>query len=89
MAVILVTGGNRGIGLGIVEAVAKRLSDATILIGCRSIVAGEEAIQKLSSLGLAAEFSVVQIDIEDDVSITNAVSEVEKNYGKLDGMLMT
>jgi hypothetical protein len=85
MTVILVTGGNRGIGLGIVEVTAKRLPSPTIIIGCRSLRSGEEAIQQLRHRGVTARLETVQIDIEDDDSILSAVQSVEERFHKLDG----
>jgi NAD(P)-dependent dehydrogenase (short-subunit alcohol dehydrogenase family) len=85
MSTILVTGGNRGIGFGIVQAIATRLPSSTVLIGCRSISAGEKSIQKLQDLGIKTRFDTIHIDIEDDDSIANAVVEVNKRYGRLDG----
>lgn len=85
MSVILVTGGNRGIGLGIVQALATRIPTATILIGCRSAIAGRETIEKLKGLGIQSSLDTVQIDIENDASITAAVEAVDAKYGKLDG----
>lgn len=59
-----------------------------MLIGCRSIPSGKEAIRQLKGLGLSAAFDAVQIDIEidieDDASISSAVADVEKRFGKLD-----
>ncbi len=82
---ILVTGGNRGIGFGIVQAIGTRLPSATILIGCRALATGQDAIQKLRDLGVKSELDLVIMDIEDDASITAAASAVDKKYGKLDG----
>ena len=85
MATILVTGGNRGIGFGIVQAISRRLPTSTVIIACRSISAGNGAIDEGKKLGLTASLDVIQLDIEDDESITKAVSAVESKYGKLDG----
>ncbi len=87
MAIILVTGGNRGIGLAIVQVTATRQPSSTIILGCRSVKAGEEAIKSLREQGLACTFDVVQLDIEDDSSIVAAVGAVDKKYGKLDGIM--
>ena len=85
MATILVTGGNRGIGFGIVQAISKRLPTSMVIIACRSISAGNDAIDEAKKLGLTALLDVVQLDIEDDKSIAQAVSAVERKYGRLDG----
>lgn len=76
MSIILVTGGNRGIGLGIVEATTTRIPSATLIIGCRS----------LRNRGIQSKLEVVEMDIENDASIATAAEAVDKKYCKLDGM---
>lgn len=87
MTIILVTGANRGIGFAIVQAAAGRIPDATFILGCRSLEAGQEGAEKLRGLNSKAVFDVVQIDIENDESILVAVKYIIENYGKLDGQL--
>ena len=89
MSTILVTGGNRGIGFAIVQLCATRLPEASIIIGCRSKVGGEEAVQRLQGLGLKNSFDTVTIDIENDASIESAAGAINAKYGKLDGELLT
>lgn len=85
MTVILVKGANRGIGFAIAQSTASRIPSATIVLGCRSVEAGNEAAEQLRSFGLKASFSVVQIDVEKDESIVAAVQTVQKRFGRLDG----
>lgn len=85
MTIILVTGANRGIGLAIVQAAAGRILDATFILGCRSLKAGQEAAKNLRGLNSKATFDVVQIDIENDGSILAAVKHITEKYGRLDG----
>lgn len=87
MAIILVTGANRGIGFGIVQAIAGRVSNSTILIGCRTHEPGEEAVRKWRDIGIKEALYVLPFDIEDDASIIAAATIVEEKYGKLDGEL--
>lgn len=87
MTTILVTGANRGIGFAIVQAAAGRILDATFILGCRSLEAGQEAAEKLRGLSSKAIFDFVQIDIENDESILAAVKYITEKYGKLDGQL--
>ncbi|CAJ2512410.1 Uu.00g054250.m01.CDS01 [Anthostomella pinea] len=87
MTVILVTGGNRGIGLAIVQAVGTRVADATVLVGCRSTANAEEPIKELKKLGVPAKLKALEITITDDASIRAAVKVVEENHGKLDVLI--
>lgn len=84
MAIILVTGGNRGIGYAIVKLLGARLESPTIIIGCRDVAKGQDAIKLLREEGVSANLDVVQLDIEDDTSIHNAASSVQVKYGRLD-----
>lgn len=85
MVKILVTGANRGIGVAIVQSTASRLPSATIILGCRSLEAGHEAVEQLRKVGLKTSFDVVQIDIDNDESIAAAVQAIGKKHGRLDG----
>ena len=82
--IVLVTGGNRGIGYAIVRAIANRIPQAIVILGCRDIASGETALKQLKADGFAAELQVVQLDIEDDNSIADAVDTVQQRFGKLD-----
>lgn len=85
MSTILVTGGNRGIGFGIVQAIAQRIPSSTIILACRNLATGHEAIDQLRGQGVSSKLDAIQLDIEDIQSITNAVEAVNDRYGKLDG----
>lgn len=85
MSIILITGGNRGIGFGIAQAIAGRIPSSTIILGCRRLVAGHEAIEQLRGQGVSSPLDAVQLDIEDIQSIEAAVENLDKKYGKLDG----
>ncbi|KAJ4122975.1 hypothetical protein NW768_009966 [Fusarium equiseti] len=84
MAIILVTGANRGIGYAIVQAIGTRLPSSTIILGCRNKDAAKATIDSLQVIGVKAELSCVELDIEDDASIEAAVALVCRDYGKLD-----
>ncbi|KAK5995679.1 Short-chain dehydrogenase/reductase [Cladobotryum mycophilum] len=84
---ILITGGNRGIGFGIVQAIAPRIPSTIIIIGCRTLASGQEAIDKLRELGVKSDLDLVQIDIEDIKSIEASVAAIDQKYGKLDVLI--
>ena len=86
MTIVLVTGGNRGIGFGIIQALSIRHPEYTLLMGCRHPSDGEAAIQKLRSLGTRSTLVPVEIDIDDNESVTKAANTIDSQYGRLDGM---
>ena len=47
MKKILVTGGNKGIGLGIVKKLLRDFSDTYVLLGSRDVGRGEAAIKEI------------------------------------------
>lgn len=80
--IILVTGGNAGIGYEIVKALAQtNPSNYQILLGCRDTSKGEEAA---SSLGAPINVNPIQLDIEDDESVERAFLAIQQVFGKLD-----
>lgn len=44
MTKILIPGANRGIGFAIAQSIAGRLSECTILLGCRNMQSGKQAL---------------------------------------------
>ncbi len=82
---VLVTGGNRSIGFGIVQRLAQRSSENNIIIASRQRQDGEKAVSELQTLGFKNPFHAISLDITDDESIRNAVAEVDQMFGKLDG----
>ena len=83
--VILVTGGNRGIGLSIVKSLAKHsdLSTATILMGCRNVEQGMSTISELQIQGIHG-VEAVKLDVASDDSIREALALIDNKYGQLD-----
>ncbi|GJN70643.1 short chain dehydrogenase [Purpureocillium lilacinum] len=84
MAVVLVTGANRGIGLAIAQSITARLPNDTVILGCRTLQSGQDAIERLQAGGIGLKLDVVEIDIESDSSIATAVAAIERKYGRLD-----
>ena len=88
MVTILVTGANRGIGYAIVQAIGTRFPSSTIILGCRNTDAAKDAIESLPEDGVKAQLSYVELDIENDASVEAVVTLIDRDYGKLDGMLL-
>lgn len=80
--VALVTGGNRGIGLRVVQGLADR--GATVLLGARDAARGEEAAARVRALGLPGAVEVLEIDTTDRGSIARAAAELDRRHGRLD-----
>jgi NAD(P)-dependent dehydrogenase (short-subunit alcohol dehydrogenase family) len=75
--VALVSGGNRGIGLGICRQLAER--DITVILGSRDAESGQKAAENLSGTVV-----VHQLDVADEKSVDRLASFVEEQFGRLD-----
>ncbi|KAI1272536.1 NAD(P)-binding protein [Xylaria sp. FL0933] len=87
MAVVLITGANRGIGFAIAEAISVSFPTSTVLIGCRDTNAGDDAIKRLKANGITNTLHSIPLDIESDASIANAAAVVGEKFGKLDVLI--
>jgi NAD(P)-dependent dehydrogenase (short-subunit alcohol dehydrogenase family) len=77
--VVLVTGGNRGIGLEVVRQCAAR-GDAVVL-GCRDVAAGERAASRLPSGG---DVRVVGLDVTDPAGADRLGPWLREAVGRVD-----
>lgn len=80
MKTIIVTGGNRGIGLEIckqLDAFGHR-----VIMGSRNAIQGHDAVK-----GLDTNIIVKQLDVTDKQSISSLRNFVEKEFGKLDVLI--
>lgn len=78
--IALVTGANKGIGLEISRQLAE--AGVTVLMGARDLLRGQAAADNLAGVGLAVE--AVEIDLNDEKTITVAASEISAKHGRLD-----
>ena len=78
MTITLITGGNAGLGY----ETARRLKEIgqTVIIGARNLEKGKKAAE---TLGVA----LVQLDVTDSQSITQAAQTVQAEFGKLDVLI--
>jgi NAD(P)-dependent dehydrogenase (short-subunit alcohol dehydrogenase family) len=88
-SIVLITGGNTGIGYETVKALYASPSPHTILMGSRSLAKAADAISTLQAEITSTKSSIepVQIDIEDDESIQAAFEYVEKKYKRIDALV--
>ncbi|MDR1727479.1 MAG: SDR family oxidoreductase [Acidobacteriota bacterium] len=80
---VVVTGGNRGIGLGIGRAYAE--SGANVAILCRGVESGRLAAEGLRRHGTNCFF--VHCDVGDATSVKAAADEVFQRFGTVDALV--
>lgn len=88
--IILVTGGNRGLGFESVKILSQRVPNGIILLASRSISGGETAVQKLRESVPSHAFNnvhVIALDITSKSSVADAVQQVKEKYGHLDVLI--
>ncbi|KAJ8100227.1 hypothetical protein POJ06DRAFT_100016 [Lipomyces tetrasporus] len=83
--IVLVTGGNQGIGFAIAKKLATDYSDYHIIIGSRDASRGVEAASSLSNLGFSV--SSIQLDVTDDTSIAAARQKIEARHERIDVLI--
>jgi NAD(P)-dependent dehydrogenase (short-subunit alcohol dehydrogenase family) len=88
-SIVLITGGNTGIGYESVKALYASPQPHTILMGSRSLEKANGSVSKLKSEVSESKSEVVpiQIDIEDDASIETAFKEIKSKYGRIDSLI--
>ncbi|CDZ80729.1 3-oxoacyl-[acyl-carrier-protein] reductase FabG [Candidatus Rubidus massiliensis] len=80
--IALVTGGNRGIGFGICEELAKH--GYHVLLGSRQ-ESGRRQVEELVEKGHSVEF--ILLDVLNENDITNAFKYVSSKFGRLDVLI--
>ncbi|RDW61462.1 alcohol dehydrogenase-4 [Coleophoma crateriformis] len=87
--IVFVTGANTGLGYEIVRALSQSPKPYEIIVGCRTVSKGEDAIKKIQSetKDSLSSMSTQQIDIADDASIDKAFKDITEKYGKLDTLV--
>lgn len=87
--IVLVTGGNTGIGYETVKALYASSNAHTILMGSRSLDKAAAAISEIRAEipSSKSTMEAIQIDIEDDASIDACFSTVSSKYGKVDALV--
>lgn len=87
--VVLVTGGNNGIGYEAVKAFLQSQKPYHILLGSRSVDKGKLALDALNKEVPESKntVEVLQVDLESDESIEKAFEQVKKSPGQLDALV--
>lgn len=79
--VALVTGGNRGIGLGMARALAA--SNANVAIWGRKDTANKAAVEALSGLG-TGDVKSWAVDVSDERAVIDATADTVSSMGRID-----
>lgn len=87
--IVLITGGNTGLGFETVKALFRSKQTYTVLLGGRSIDKANAAVKAIKSEFPESPSNVtaIQIDIEDDDSISRALDNVTKSHGRVDVLI--
>lgn len=81
--VSVVTGGNRGIGLGLARGLAK--AGASVALWARDLEAADRAVEELRELG-TGEAETVSCDVTDEASVAEALDATVDRFGKVDSL---
>lgn len=83
--IVLVTGGNGGIGLEVARQLARDHGQRFhVLIGCRRLPEGESAVKQLQEEGIGEGVEAIQVDITSEESLAAAAKQVSDKFGRLD-----
>ncbi|KAF1931400.1 NAD(P)-binding protein [Didymella exigua CBS 183.55] len=82
--IILVTGGNNGIGFDTVAALIATSTNYHVIIGSRNLDKGRATLEKIRARNHPGTVSLVQLDVTSDSSITSAFTSISQSFGRLD-----
>jgi NAD(P)-dependent dehydrogenase (short-subunit alcohol dehydrogenase family) len=87
--IVLVTGGNNGIGFETVKALLESTKPYHILMGSRSLAKAQTAIETLKSEvpETSNTVEILQVDLTSDESIEKAFEQVKSKHGYLDVLI--
>ena len=84
--IVLITGSNKGIGYGIIEALLKKKSNLRIILTSRNETLGIKSYNQLLQKYPFSknDFFYHQLDITKEDSILNLISWIKQEFGKID-----
>lgn len=84
--IILITGGNTGLGLEAIRALCRSSEPYKILLAGRSLEKAVAAVEKVASekLGKSSTVEPIQLDVKDEESIASAFELEKGRFGRLD-----
>ncbi|KAJ6006116.1 hypothetical protein N7451_004060 [Penicillium sp. IBT 35674x] len=81
--IVLITGANSGVGYATAKTIVSH-PHYHVILACRDALKGQEAFYQLQATNPRGTFSVIQLDVEDDASISKAVSTISEQFGRVD-----
>ncbi|KAF1937984.1 NAD(P)-binding protein [Clathrospora elynae] len=86
--IVLVTGGTNGIGLDTVIYIASASPNYHVIVGARNLSKGETVLKDVQAKSsIQGTVSIVQLDANEDSSITAAAKKIEQEFGRLDVLI--
>ncbi|KAF4541588.1 Short chain dehydrogenase [Lasiodiplodia theobromae] len=82
--IVLITGANAGVGFASATIIAEHSSSFHVIIGARSAIKGQKAVDDLKAKGFPGTVSTVKLEVQDGASIAAAAKVIEEDFGKLD-----
>ena len=83
--IIIITGANNGLGLENTKEFARK--NATIIMACRNMTKGQNAIAKVTKEIPQAKVELMELDLANLSSVKQFVTSFKKKYSKLDILL--
>lgn len=85
--IILITGASSGIGLDTANLLATVSPNNHVIMGVRNLEKGEACLEDIQSRNPQGTLSLLQLDVADDTSITEAVARLTADYPRLDVLI--
>ncbi|KIW14061.1 hypothetical protein PV08_06842 [Exophiala spinifera] len=84
---VFITGANKGLGLESVKKLAAEQPNFHIFLGSRSLEKGTQAANSITARAQGTTVEPIELDVNDDSSISEAVKYIGDKYGRLDVLL--
>ncbi|GLI74799.1 putative secondary metabolism biosynthetic enzyme [Penicillium ochrochloron] len=81
--IVLITGANSGVGYATAETIVSQ-PGYHVILACRDIAKANQARSELEATNIKGTLSVLQLDVENDTSISKAVNLVSEQFGRVD-----
>ena len=83
--VVVVSGGNAGIGFGFARGIARAGGD--VVLWGRRAEKNEQAAKELVELGFGGRVLSQEVDVSDEARVVEAMNEVAEEMGRVDGVI--